>query len=337
MQLTHVSLLVGRMKGNRTDLLAQVAVWYYEDRLDQAEIAHRIGKSRSMVSRMLNEVRERGMVEIRIKYPLKRNTQLETTCMSRFGLKSVWILNNPVEWSQEMRLRMLGRTAASCLQRYLHDGVRIGVAWSRTLHNVVVELPEQAIQDALVVQISGSVSTDNPTFDGPELVRALAQKIGGDYRYFPAPLVVRDPAIKRSLLRESTISEAMRLAENIDVAVCGIGTISADRSSLRNSGLIDDSSYREIMDHNAVGDIIAHQFDSSGRMLPIDFNDRVIGLGPDRLKRIPTVIAVSAGKDKAAPILAAIRGGWFNVLVSDSETLEEVLKLAEEEEGRVAG
>jgi deoxyribonucleoside regulator len=329
--------VVDHMQRNRTDLLAQVAVWYYEDRLDQAEIAQRIGKSRSMVSRMLNEVRERGMVEIRIKYPLKRNTQLETACMDRFGLTSVWILNNPPDWSAEMRLRMLGRTAASCLQRYLRDGVRIGVAWSRTLRNMVMELSEQAIQDALVVQISGSVSTDNPTLDGPELVRILAQKIGGDYRYFPAPLVVRDPDIRRSLLRESTISEAMRLAESIDVAVCGIGTISADRSSLRSSGLIDDISFREIMDHHAVGDIIAHHFDRHGKVLPIDFNDRVIGLDPDRLKRVPNVIAVSAGEGKAMPILAAIRGGWFNVLVSDSETIEVVLALADEEEGGVAG
>jgi len=325
------------MKENRIDLLAQVAVWYYEDRLDQAEIAHRIGKSRSMVSRMLNEVRERGMVEIRIKYPLKRNTQLEAECMNRFGLKSAWVLNNPEQWSHEMRLRMLGRTAASCLQRYLQDGVRIGVAWSRTLHNVVVELPEQAIRDALVVQISGSISMDNPTFDGPELVRTLALKIGADYRYFPAPLVVREPAIKQSLLRESTISEAMRLAESIDVAVCGIGNVGVDESSLRKSGLIDDSSFEEILEHRAVGDIIAHQFDRRGHMLPIDFNERVIGLEPERLKRIPTVIAVSAGPEKAAPILAAIRGGWFNVLVSDAETIEAVLSLAEEEEGKVAG
>lgn len=325
------------MKGNRADLLAQVAVWYYEDRLDQAEIAQRIGKSRSMVSRMLNEVRERGMVEIRIKYPLKRNTQLESECMDRFGLASAWVLNNPEKWSHEMRLRMLGRTAASCLQRYLHDGVRVGVAWSRTLHNVVVELPQQAIRDALVVQISGSVSTDNPTFDGPELVRTLAHKIGADYRYFPAPLVVRDPSIKQSLLREATISEALRLAESIDVAICGIGNLSIDQSSLRNSGLIDDRSFSEILEHKAVGDIIAHQFDQSGTMLPIDFNNRVIGLEPERLKRVPHVIAVSAGPGKAEAILAAIRGGWFNVLVSDADTIEAVLELAESDEGKVAG
>lgn len=317
--------------------MAQVAVWYYEDRIDQAEIAKRIGKSRSMVSRMLNEVRERGMVEIRIKYPLKRNTQLETECMTRFGLKSAWILSNPHSWSEEMRLRMLGRTGAACLQRYLQDGVRIGVAWSRTLRNVVVELPEQAIRDALVVQISGSVSLDNPTFDGPELVRTLAHKIGADYRYFPAPLVVREPAIKRSLLREATISEAMRLAESIDVAICGIGNVGTDHSSLRDSGLMDDTSFREIVEQHAVGDIIAHQFDQSGRMLSIDFNERVIGLEPDRLKRVPTVIAVSAGSSKVAPLLAAIRGGWFNVLVSDVDTIEAVLALAGKEEGKVAG
>jgi len=48
------------MDDNRLELLGQVAVWYYEDNLDQTEIAKRIGRSRSMVSRMLNEARDLG-------------------------------------------------------------------------------------------------------------------------------------------------------------------------------------------------------------------------------------------------------------------------------------
>jgi DNA-binding transcriptional MocR family regulator len=47
----------------RTELLAQVASMYYEDNLNQDEIARRIDTSRSTVSRMLQEAREAGMVE----------------------------------------------------------------------------------------------------------------------------------------------------------------------------------------------------------------------------------------------------------------------------------
>ena len=178
------------MKDERQDILAQVAVWYYEDRLDQAEIARRIGRSRSMVSRMLNEVREQGLVEIRVKYPLRRNSHLESQLVDRFGLKGAWVLNRPASWNREMQVRMLGRTAAAGLQRYITDGVCIGVAWSRTLHHLVMEVPEQPLRDATVVQISGSVSGENPVFDGtgvgtdlgPEVERGvplLSRTVGG--------------------------------------------------------------------------------------------------------------------------------------------------------------
>ena len=316
------------MTGDRLDMLAQVAVWYYEDRLDQAEIAARIGKSRSMVSRMLNEVREQGLVEIRVKYPLKRHSGYESLLQEHFGLKSAWVMNRPGTWSAEMHQRMLGRTAAACLQRYIVDGVRIGVAWSRTLHHLVVEVPEQPLRDAVVVQISGSVSSENPVFDGPELVRTLAQKLDAEYRYFPAPLVDREARLKNSLLQEATIADTLRAAENTDVAILGIGNIRSNASSLRNSGLLDDEAFQELLAQDVAGDIIARQFDQQGQLLPVSFNDRVVGLTPERLRSIPTVIAVSTGSEKARAILAGIRGGWFNVLVSDATTVEQVLALA---------
>lgn len=310
-------------------MLAQVAVWYYEDRLDQAEIARRIGKSRSMVSRMLNEVRELGLVEIRVKYPLKRSAQLESALLDRFNLKGAWVMARPDGASDALAQRLLGRTAAGCLQRYICDGVRVGVAWSRTLHHMVVEVAEQAVRDAMVVQISGSVSMDNPIFDGPELVRTLAHKLGAEYRYFPAPLVVREARLTRSLMQEAAIAEALRSGERIDVAVLGIGNVLAPESSLRNSGLVDEETLNELVLHGVAGDIIARQFDAQGELLPVGFNERVVGMDPAALKRVPTVIAVSSGAAKARSILAGIRGGWFNVLVSDAETVTELLEYAD--------
>jgi deoxyribonucleoside regulator len=313
----------------RRDMLAQVAVWYYEDRLDQAAIAERIGKSRSMVSRMLNEVRELGLVEVRVKYPLKRSAQLENALIERFRLKGAWVMARPEGVSDAFSRRLLGRTAAACLQRYIADGIRIGVAWSRTLHHMVVEVAEQVVRDAMVVQISGSVAVDNPNFDGPELVRKLAHKLGAEYRYFPAPLVVRDADLKRSLLQESAIVEALRVGECVDVAVLGIGNVLSAESSLRSSGLVDDATLHELVVNDVAGDIIARQFDPQGSLLGVAFNERVVGMDPAALKRVPTVIAVSNGAEKSRSILAGIRGGWFNVLVSDASTVTELLAYAD--------
>ena len=52
-------------------LLADVAQQYYLEDMTQEQIARRIGVSRSNVSRMLKDARERGVVEIRIHHPLR--------------------------------------------------------------------------------------------------------------------------------------------------------------------------------------------------------------------------------------------------------------------------
>ena len=55
-----------------SNLLADVAEMYYLEDKNQSEIAESVGVTRSMISRMLTEARENGIVEIRIQRPLQR-------------------------------------------------------------------------------------------------------------------------------------------------------------------------------------------------------------------------------------------------------------------------
>ncbi|MBE7470341.1 MAG: hypothetical protein HS114_14510 [Anaerolineales bacterium] len=82
------------MEDDRLELLGQVASWYYEDNLDQSVIAERIGKSRSMASRILQEAREVGLVEIKVTFPLKRDTELESFSLKHLtsGKPMFWLI-----------------------------------------------------------------------------------------------------------------------------------------------------------------------------------------------------------------------------------------------------
>ena len=66
-------------------LLAEVARLYYIEDLNQEQIAQRVGGSRSNVSRMLREARSRGLVEIRIREPLRTVPRLQEELKTRMG------------------------------------------------------------------------------------------------------------------------------------------------------------------------------------------------------------------------------------------------------------
>ena len=306
--------------------LAQIAVWYYEDGLSQQEIGERIGKSRSMVSRLLNEVRENNLVEIRVTYPLTRSKALEQEIIDSFGIEDAYILANPPRGEAVLTSRMVGRLGALCLQRKLKDGLRIGLAWSRTLQHLVTQFPHTELRDGTVVQLSGSISLGNPSFDGPELVRQLATKLGADYRYFPAPLVVKDPSMRNALVEDTSLADTMTVARSVELALVGIGCIQEDQSTLRNSQLLSQEVISELLAAGAVGDIMAQQIAADGSIIDIPFNHQIVGLSLQDLLNIPTVIAVVSGTGKATAIAAALEGRWVTTLVTDSVTAEAVLQ-----------
>ena len=128
------------MDQERLDFLAQIAVWYYEERLDQETIAGRINKSRSMVSRLLDQAREAGLVEVKVLYPLRTDAELERRLCDEFGLAHAQVLAEPPD-DYRLLLKRLGELGARCLQQALRPGVIIGISWGTAVHSVVSAMP----------------------------------------------------------------------------------------------------------------------------------------------------------------------------------------------------
>src|SRR5580692_9000163 len=99
-------------------VLLDVATFYYEQRLTQEQIAQRINTSRSTVSRLLEEARERGIVHIKINYPWQRRQDLEEQLVTRFGLHEARVLVSEQK-SEEDILRGIGELAARFLDGYV--------------------------------------------------------------------------------------------------------------------------------------------------------------------------------------------------------------------------
>ena len=310
----------------RLDLLAQVAIWYYEEGLNQADIAERINKSRSMVSRLLDQAREAGLVEVRVRYPLRTDDELAQQLCREFGLAEAHVLAKPPD-DYAFLLRRLGELGARCLQGSLHPGITIGLSWGTAVHAVVSAMPATRVPEATVVQLIGAIGYGDPMVDGTELGRWLAQKLGASFRFLSAPLLVKDEAVAEALRRERINQETLRIAAQAEVAVVGIGSAEPEYSSLLRAGYMNRSEIEELLAAGVVGDIVSHLIDGDGRLLDIPANRRTVSLDADALRRIPKVIAVSGSIPKARAIVAALRGGFVGCLVTDANTAQAVLQL----------
>src|SRR5215210_6440170 len=108
-------------------LLMKVAQLYHLQGLNQDQIGRQLGVSRSKVSRMLKEARERGLVEISIHYPARFALDLERRLEAELGLREAVVVNAGRVAGGQVLSSVAG-AASDYLLRVLQPGDVLGVS-----------------------------------------------------------------------------------------------------------------------------------------------------------------------------------------------------------------
>ncbi len=322
----HVEIPRIAPSDERMEFLSRIASMYYEQNMTQQAISDMLGYSRSAISRFLTEARDVGIVEIRVRHPLERNTLLERHLKETFALKDARVLvRNALTYGQ--MLGRVGALAARLLEEAVQNGHVVGVSWGTAVYEIANALRPTHRPDVQVLQMIGSLGTTDPQIDGPELARWFAHWCGGRYQVLPTPLIVDSPEIRNALVNDTHVRAALKRLEDVEVAVVGIGSTKPQYSSLARAGYLNAEEVQAISDRGAVGDVCAIHFNNRGDILDIPIGRRRIGASPDLLQRIPTVIGVAAGDAKAPAIHGALLSGMINVLICDDITVQRVLDI----------
>lgn len=312
----------------RQATLARAAHLYYVTGLTQAEVAHRLHTTRSNVSRMLTAARDEGIVRIRIVEPLARHERLEEALTTLFPeLREAQVLCADAVHDEDEELVGVGRLAARWLERELADGQHVILSWGRTLAATVGAVEVGRVVNVTVGQIGGDLQGE-VAVSSHELVRTLASALGGCFEYVHAPALCPVPAVAAELRKSPLIAAQLERAANADVAVVGIGGFQHGFSAqLLQSAHLSDEEVAQLRALRPVGDIGARFFDARGRAVRGPLAERVLALTLDELRGIGTVVGVAAGREKAAGILGALRGGLVDVLVCDQASAAGALKI----------
>lgn len=305
--------------------LAEIARLYYEEGLTQSEIGKRYGVSHSTVSRLLREMRARGIVEIRINYPLPRARDLEETLVARYGLRGARVLISD-DLSYAEALRRMGILAARALSTLLTNRTVLGISWGTAVAATVDAISPHDLPGATVVQMLGGIGSATPAIDGIELARRLGERLGCPHHYLPAPLMV--PAeVHAALVLEPGIAAILDLARRADLALVGIGAADPGQSSLVRGGFLSPTEAQEMTQTGVVGDICGHAYLLDGTNFAPPSGRKVVGVTLEDLRHIPCVIGVAGGPAKAQAIAGALRGRYVSYLVTDNRAAEAVLRL----------
>lgn len=158
---------------NHESLLVHVAQLYYHQNLNQSEISKIVGLSRPTVSRMLEEAREVGIVEIIVHDPIRKNHDLSARLRDQLGLREALIISG--KYQHDVALEKCANEAAQFVSSILDNNMSIGFSWGRAIRAVCNAFQSSEYYNVTVVQMAGCLSVGDPTYDGLELATTVAQ------------------------------------------------------------------------------------------------------------------------------------------------------------------
>jgi DNA-binding transcriptional regulator LsrR (DeoR family) len=312
--------------------MAKVADLYYLRDLPQRTIAERLGLSRPAVSRLLTRSRAAGVVRIEVIPPEGTHHTLEHALEATFGLREAVVVGGRSESPVATR-RALGRAGAAYLDRLLRGGERIGISWGGTLGAVIDHVRPRALKTT-IIPLVGGLGQAAPGIHANDLARRLGEAHRGRVHLLHAPAVVATPGVRDALLSDPRIHDVLDLARGVSVALVGIGALGPS-STLIESGCVSAAEIRSLRRRGAVGDVCTRPFGPDGSPSTEALDARILALTLNDLRRIPTVIGIAGGIEKAEAILGVLRGGLVDVLVTDQGAARAVLRLAQEADGSV--
>ncbi len=304
-------------------LAVRICWHYYTLGMTQQEIAEKLGINRVRVNRLLAEARRRGVVRVTIHSKLADAVALEHRLSEAFGLDLVEVVVGSMQDEQRLA-EVIGGAAAAALGPLYRDGMTVGIGWGVTLKALARATEEQSLKEAAVVAMLGSL-TRRSSIDTFEAATDLARRLHAECYYLPGPIVCDSEAGRDTLVKQPMMREVNAKAQAADIALVSVGGL--DSGTIRRSGMVTDTEYREVMEAGAIGNFLGYYFDRDAQIIDHPVNRRVIGLHPSQFVDVPRRVMISGGSEKTAILGALLANGYFTDLITDEETAASLLEI----------
>lgn len=311
----------------KMNLLVTVAKLYYEHNLSQQVIAEKTGFSRPYISKLINEARVLGIVEIKIHDPNAAESQLERIVRETFALQKVIIIPSVDGINEPLLLDKLAEATARYLYTIVTDNDVIGVSWGSTLYVCASKLRvAEEVKNISVVQMCGAISMTDKNIYATEIPKKFADAYKGTPYLLPLPAVVDDIDVKNAILKDKNINGIIELGKRANIGLFSVGVFGHNRT-LSRAGYISDRKVAELLQKGAIADMLSRIINIKGQICDEELNQRTIGIDLEDLKNKKYSIMVSGGLYKTECMYAALVGGYANVLITDEATAQEIVKL----------
>lgn len=290
-------------ESKKTARLTAVARMYYDRNMTQNEIAREINVSRPMVSKLLAEARDSGIVTIIIDDTADECPRLAKNLVRSFGLKDVTVV--PKGDGEEIEDR-LAEAVFEMINSVSGQRTRLGIGWGKVL-NRLCGLGGAPVTGGTewVFPLTGGLESELPWEHCNGIAFALAEILGARAEPIYLPAVFQNEEEEKAAKLLPAYSRAMERWDCLNGAVLEI--TAAEKGS------------------DCAGFILGHGFDIRG----VFQSPGVKRFQADvsQLRQAKNIIAVASAEVGAAAVLGALGTELFSHLVLTSTVAEKILSI----------
>ncbi len=295
---------------------------YFAEMKTKIEIAEELGVSRFKVARLIDEAIEQEYVKFLFPKQQLLDKEIASNICEKYHLQDAIVLSVSESWSSHEQLNeKLGGITASYLSNTLTEGMKIGVAWGRVLSSTVSQLTSLPTLD--VVQLSG-VHPGIEFSQGPiDLIHKIAAISNGKAHPMYVPMWVDDESLAEKLASDQAVLDTQQYYSQLDVVITGIGAWKTGSSSLCD--IFPVPWQKPLFEQDITADVCVTLLNGQGEVLDSPMSRLGFGISTEQLRNTRQVIGVAGGEEKFAGVVASLRSGLLDVLITDFDTAIKLL------------
>jgi DNA-binding transcriptional regulator LsrR (DeoR family) len=307
----------------RLDDAARAGWLYYVAGNTQDEIARKLGISRQTAQRLVSLAMSERLIKVRLDHPIARCMELSSALRQRYDLRHCEVA--PSDPASASEILGIAQIAAAEMERWLRrpDPVVIGIGTGRTMRAVADQLPAMQCPQHRLVALVGTGKVDGSASFYDVIIR-VSDTVRAPHYPMPLPVIARSIEERDLLLSLPSVRSVLDLVEQADVTFVGVGSL-GENSPLLKDGFITGEENESLRRAGAVGEITGWAFDSHGRPIVGNLNDRVVS-APLRSPNKRLMIGVAMGPARRSALRAALLGRLISGLVTDEITAEHLLR-----------
>ena len=272
------------------------------------------------VNRLLDKARKAGIIQFSVREGDSKRMIVERELITQFGLKDAFVVPSPLNEQD------INESVAQAAAMYIHERLEktgyINMGYGDTSSRILNHLANICEFPVNVVSLTGGVNYYLPN--------TRSSIFNAKLYLTPAPLLMASEDIVKAMEQEPSVKQIRHMATLAQMSIVGIGGVDSNATLLTN-GTLNHSDVLLLSMQGAVGDMLCHFIDKDGNVIQSSLERRLMSTPLEQLKEMNNSIGVAGGSTKSEAILAALKGNYLDVLITDEATATNVLRLKNQE------